>query len=135
MGLNKVEIMGNVGNSPAESLRYLSSGTAVCNLRVATTERWVKDGVKQERTEWHRVSLFSKNAENAAKFLTVGRSVFITGRLQTRMWEKDGQKHYSTEIIAQNIQFLGTRPQTEENLPVDNVPGDVQDSVDMEVPL
>lgn len=106
---NRVFIMGNLGQDP--ELRYTASQTPVCTLNVATTDyRTGADGQRQEQTEWHRVVVWSKAAENCAKYLTKGRPVMVEGRLQTRSWEDktSGQKRYMTEIIAQNVQFLGT---------------------------
>lgn len=105
--LNRVVIMGNLGQDP--ELRYTQSQTPVCTLSVATTDyRTSQDGQKQEFTEWHRVVVWSKQAENCAKYLAKGRSVLVEGRLQTRSWEdKQGQKKYVTEIVAQNVQFIG----------------------------
>lgn len=106
--LNRVLIMGNLGQDP--ELRYTQSQTPVCTLNIATTDyRQGPDGQRQELTEWHRVVVWSKQAENCAKYLAKGRSVFVEGRLQTRSWEdKQGQKRYITEIVAQNVQFIGS---------------------------
>lgn len=101
--------IGNLGQDPV--LRYTTKGTAVCNLSVATNDYW-KDaqGNPQERTEWHRVVVFGKQAENCAKYLRQGRQVMVEGRLQTRKWEdKDKQTRYTTEIIARRVDFLGGR--------------------------
>lgn len=106
--LNRVVIMGNLGQDP--ELRYTQSQTPVCTLSVATTDyRTGADGQRQEQTEWHRVVVWSKQAENCAKYLAKGRSVLVEGRLATRSWEdqKTGQKRYVTEIIANNVQFIG----------------------------
>lgn len=104
--MNKVIIVGHLGQDP--ELRYTASQTAVCNISVATKERG-KDGV--DRTEWHRVILFNKNAENAQKYLAKGRQILIEGRLQTRQWEdKDGIKRYVTEIICDRMEFVGSNP-------------------------
>jgi len=105
--LNRVLIIGNLGQDP--EIRYTQNQTAVCTLSIATTDvRTGQDGQRQEFTEWHRVVVWNKAAENCAKYLTKGRPVFIEGRLQTRSWEdKTGQKRYTTEIIANNVQFLG----------------------------
>ncbi|MBC62509.1 MAG: single-stranded DNA-binding protein [Zetaproteobacteria bacterium] len=103
--LNKVIVMGNLGQDP--ELRYTQSQTAVCTLNIATTEVWSKDGQRQEQTEWHRVIVWNRQAENCAKYLAKGRAVFIEGKLQTRSWEdKNGQKRYTTEITASNVQFM-----------------------------
>jgi single-strand DNA-binding protein len=107
--LNKVIILGNLGQDP--ELRHTQSQAAVCTLNVATTEyRTGQDGVRQEFTDWHRVVVWNRQAENCAKYLAKGRSVMVEGRLQTRSWEdKQGQKRYTTEIIAQSVQFVGSR--------------------------
>lgn len=105
-GVNKVIIVGRLGVDP--ELKTLSSGQNVCRLSVATSENWTgKDGQKQERTEWHRVVVWGRQAENCGKHLSKGRQVYIEGRLQTRQWEDQGQKKYSTEIVANTVQFLG----------------------------
>jgi single-strand DNA-binding protein len=107
-GLNKVMIIGNLGRDP--EVKYLPSGQAVANFSVATSRAWTdKDGKKEERTEWHRVVSFGKLAEICGEYLSKGRQVYIEGRLQTRDWEKDGQKHYTTEIVASDVVFLGSR--------------------------
>ncbi|MGE0171772.1 MAG: single-stranded DNA-binding protein [Oligoflexales bacterium] len=106
--VNRVIILGNLGQDP--EVRYTPSGAAVCTLSVATTDSRVdKSGQKQESTEWHRVVVWNKQAENCAKYLKKGRSVYVEGRLQTRSWDDktSGQKRYSTEIIAQTVQFIG----------------------------
>ncbi|NBQ54633.1 MAG: single-stranded DNA-binding protein [Proteobacteria bacterium] len=105
--LNRVLIIGNLGQDP--ELRYTPNQVAVATLNVATTEsRPGADGQRQEVTEWHRVIVWNKQAENCAKYLAKGRTVFVEGKLQTRSWEdKTGQKRYTTEIVAQNVQFLG----------------------------
>lgn len=105
--LNRVVILGNLGQDP--ELRYTQSQTPVCTLSVATTEyRPGPDGQRQELTEWHRIVVWGRMAENASKYLTKGRSVLVEGRIQTRNWEdKSGQKRYVTEIVATNLQFVG----------------------------
>jgi single-strand DNA-binding protein len=106
--VNKVIVLGNLGAKP--ELKYLPSGGAVCELRVATNEVFTdKNQQKQERTEWHRIVVWGKMGENCAQYLDKGRSVFVEGRLQTRSWDdkKTGEKRYATEIVAQNVQFLG----------------------------
>jgi single-strand DNA-binding protein len=106
-GLNKVLLIGNLGADP--ELKYSQGGGAIMNLRIATTERYVtKGGEKQERTEWHRVVMFGTRADALNKYLSKGQTVYIEGRLQTRSWEdKDGNKRYSTEIVANDLLFLG----------------------------
>lgn len=106
--VNKVIILGNLGQDP--ELRSTPSGTPVCTLSVATTDvRTDANGMRQDKTEWHRVIVWNKQAENCAKFLSKGRSVYIEGRIQTRSWDdQNGQKRYSTEIVAQTVQFIGS---------------------------
>ena len=105
--LNRAIIVGNLGADP--ELRYTASNKPVCNLRVATSETVKRaDGTKQERTEWHRVVVFGEQGENCAKYLTKGRAVCVEGRIQTRSWDdKDGQKRYATEVVADRVVFLG----------------------------
>lgn len=107
-GVNKVIIVGRLGADP--ELKSVGQGQSVARLNVATSEAWTsKDGQKQERTEWHRIVVWGRQAENCAKHLSKGRQVYIEGRLQTRSWEDatSGQKKYATEIVAQTVQFLG----------------------------
>lgn len=106
MSLNKAMVIGNLGADP--EVRYTQSGTAVANLSIATNETWKdKSGEKQERTEWHKVVVFGRTAENVGKYLKKGRQVYIEGRIQTKDWEdRDGNKRYTTEIVAQNVTFL-----------------------------
>ncbi len=108
-GLNKVMLIGNLGRDP--EIRYSQSGLAVVNFTIATSEQWTDKGTgeRQEKTEWHRIVVFGKQAETCSKYLSKGSSIYIEGRLQTRSWEKDGQTHYTTEIVASNFQFLGGR--------------------------
>ena len=107
--VNKVILLGNLGRDP--ETRYTTGGDAVTNLSIATSEQWKdKSGEKQERTEWHRVVLFGRQAEIAGEYLKKGRSVYIEGRLQTRKYaDKDGVEKYSTEIVADRMQLLGSR--------------------------
>ncbi len=105
--VNKVILLGNLGRDP--ETRYTTGGDAVTNLSIATSEQWKdKNGDKQERTEWHRVVLFGRQAEVAGEYLKKGRSVYIEGRLQTRKYnDKDGVEKYSTEIVADRMQLIG----------------------------
>jgi single-strand DNA-binding protein len=107
--VNKVILLGNLGRDP--ETRYTTGGDAVTNLRIATSEQWKdKSGEKQERTEWHSVVLFGRQAEVAGEYLKKGRSVYIEGRLQTRKYtDKEGVEKYSTEIVADRMQLLGGR--------------------------
>lgn len=106
MSLNKVMLLGRLGADP--ELRYTQSGQAVCTFNVATSERYKSGEEWQERTEWHRIVVWGRQGENAAEYLAKGREVFIEGRLQTRKWQdKSGTDRYTTEIVANNVQFLG----------------------------
>ena len=108
-GINKVILVGNLGNDP--DTRYLPDGGAVTNISIATSESW-KDrntGQQNERTEWHRVVFFRRLAEIAGEYLKKGSKVYIEGKLRTRQWEKEGQKHYTTEIVADEMQMLDSR--------------------------
>src|SRR5581483_3549019 len=105
--VNKVILIGNLGADP--ELKYTPSSRALCNLRIATTDVFKdKSGQRQERTEWHRVTVWGDQAENCSKYLSKGRSVYIEGRLQTRSYDKDGQKHYATDVVADRVVFLGS---------------------------
>lgn len=108
--VNKIILIGNLGADPEK--RYMGNGGAVCNLRLATTDRWTdKQGAKQERTEWHRVVVYGPQAENCEKYLAKGRQVYIEGSIRTRQWQdQQGQTRYTTEVIAQRVQFLGGSP-------------------------
>lgn len=108
-GVNLAIILGNVGRDP--ELSYTPSGVAVCKLSVATSEQWTdkQSGQKQERTEWHKIVIWQRTAENAAKFLQKGQSVYIEGKIKTRSWDdkQTGEKRYMTEIHAERVVFLG----------------------------
>lgn len=107
--VNKVILVGNLGADP--EVRYLPSGEAVANLRLATTDTWKdKDGNKQEATEWHRVSYFGRQAEVCGQYLKKGSQIYVEGSIRTRKWQdKDGQDRYSTEIKGDRMQMLGGR--------------------------
>ncbi len=108
--VNKVILMGNLGRDP--EVRYTPSGSAVCNVSVATTRQWKakESGERQEETEWHRVVFFDRLAEIAGEYLKKGRPVYVEGRLKTRKWtDKDGVEKYTTEIFATEMQLLGGR--------------------------
>jgi single-strand DNA-binding protein len=107
-GVNKVILIGHLGADP--EVRYTANGMAVAQISLATTERVpVGEGNWEDRTEWHRVVAFGKTAENCGNYLSKGRQVYIEGKLQTRQWEDaQGVKRYTTEIVARNIQFLGS---------------------------
>ena len=107
-GINKVIIVGRLGNDP--EIKTLPSGQVMAQFSVATSENWTdKEGQKQERTEWHRVVVWSKLADICGKYLSKGRQVYVEGRLQTRSWEdQQGQKRYTTEVVGATVQFLGS---------------------------
>lgn len=107
--VNKVILVGNLGRDP--EMRYMPSGDALASFSVATTDSWKdKNGQKQERTEWHRISMFGKLAEIAGEYLKKGSSVYIEGRLQTRKWQdKEGNERQTTEVVADRMQMLGGR--------------------------
>jgi single-strand DNA-binding protein len=109
-GVNKVILVGNLGKDP--ETRYMPSGSAVTNLTLATSESW-KDkqtGDQQERTEWHKIAMFGRLAEIAAEYLRKGSQVYIEGKIRTRKWQdKEGKDRYTTEIIADEMQMLGSR--------------------------
>ena len=108
-GVNKVILIGNLGQDP--EVRYMPNGNAVTNFTLATSETW-KDkntGADQEKTEWHRCVAFRKPAEIIGEYMRKGSKIYVEGRLQTRQWEKEGQKHYTTEIVVDHFQFLDSR--------------------------
>src|SRR5262245_12849889 len=109
-GVNKAIIIGNLGKDP--ELRYTNSGTPVARFSVATTESWnnKQTNAKEEKTEWHSIVVWGKMAEICGEYLKKGRPVYLEGRIQTRSWDdKEGKKRYTTEIVASNVQFLGSR--------------------------
>ncbi|QAX81663.1 single-stranded DNA-binding protein [Candidatus Pseudomonas adelgestsugas] len=117
-GVNKVILIGTCGQDP--EVRYLPNGNAVINLSLATNEQWIDKQTSQkiEKTEWHRVAMFGKVAEIAGEYLRKGSQVYIEGKLQTREWEKDGIKRYTTEIVVDmqgTMQLLGSRSQGDQH--------------------
>jgi len=106
-GVNKVILVGHLGANP--EVRYTAGGQAVANLRLATTERWVnKNGERTEQTEWHRVVAWGKLAEICSQYLTKGKQIYVEGKIRTRQWQdQQGQKRYSTEVVANNMVMLG----------------------------
>ena len=115
-GINKVILVGNLGRDP--ETRYMPSGNAVTNVSVATSKSW-KDrdsGEQKDRTEWHRVVFFNRLAEIANEYLKKGSKVYVEGELRTREWEREGQKHYTTEVVANEMQMLDNRG----DMPVSN---------------
>jgi single-strand DNA-binding protein len=108
-GVNKVILVGNVGKDP--EVKYTASGSAIANISIATSESW-KDkntGKLEEKTEWHRVVFFGKLAEIVGEYVRKGSKVYVEGALRTREWEKDGSKHYTTEVVAAEMQMLDSR--------------------------
>ena len=106
--VNKVILVGNLGKDP--EIRYMPNGEAVANFSIATTDSWKdKQGQKQEKTEWHNIVMYRRLAEIAGEYLKKGRPVYVEGRLQTRKWQtKEGQDRYTTEIVADQMQMLGS---------------------------
>lgn len=115
MSINKVMLFGRLGQDP--ELKYTPAGAPVCNFSVATSESWTdKNGQKQEKTEWHRIVVWGKLAELCNQYLAKGRQAIIEGKLQTRSWDdKDGNKRYVTEILANSVQFVGGEPRGSNN--------------------
>src|SRR5262245_535367 len=140
-GVNKVILVGNLGANP--EMRFTQGGQAIANLRIATTERWTdRSGQRQEATEWHRVVLFGKTAEIAGQYLTKGRQVYIEGRIRTRQWQdQQGQKRYTTEIVATNMTLLGGRGERAPEEagatvpPDDSIPADFGGGPDDDIPF
>ena len=130
-GINKAILIGRLGGDP--EVRYTPSGVAVANFNIATSEEWKdKDtGEKKERTEWHRIVAWRKLGEICGEYLSKGKQVYVEGRIQTRSWDdRDGNKRYTTEIIATDIQFLGAkdaaetvRPQSASTVSFQGAPG------------
>ena len=126
-GINKVILIGRLGSDP--EVRYTPSGVAVANFNIATSEEWKdKDtGEKRERTEWHRIVVWRRLGEICGEYLSKGRQVYVEGRLQTRDWEdRDGNKRYTTEIVANDVQFLGSRDSSDSGRPRSTGPADFQ---------
>ena len=116
IGVNKTIIVGNLGQDP--EMRYLPSGSAVTNISVATSESWTdQQGQKQELVEWHKIIFFNRLAEIANEYLRKGSKVYIEGSLRTNSWEKDGLKHYSTEIVAREMKMLDSRNDQQQSRP------------------
>lgn len=120
-GVNKAILIGNLGRDP--ELRYTENGTAVCNFSLATSEKWTdKSGEKQKRTEWHRIVVWGKQAENCSEYLKKGRSTYVEGRIQTREWnDKEGEKRTTVEINAINVTFLGGEKEAHHSEPDDGL--------------
>ncbi len=111
MSVNRCTLVGRLGK--AVELRYTKSGMAVANFSIATSDSYTdKQGQKVENTEWHKIVIWGKLGETANKYLEKGMEVYLEGKLQTRMWEKDGHKNYTTEIVVSTMKFIGNRKQT-----------------------
>ena len=108
-GINKVILVGRLGSDP--EVRYTPDGTAVANFSIATSDEWTDKATneKKERTEWHRIVAWRRLGEICGEYLSKGKQVYVEGKLQTRSWEKDGVTRYTTEIVASDVQFLGSR--------------------------
>jgi single-strand DNA-binding protein len=128
--LNKVMIIGNVGRDP--EMRYTPNGSAVTSFSVAVSRRWTsQDGQQQDETEWFNVVTWNKLAETCSEYVKKGRSVFVEGRLRTRSWDgQDGQKHYRTELIAQDVRFLDSGQSANRPPRAEGGPGRPQDDLD-----
>lgn len=126
-GINKVILIGNLGGDP--EVRYLANGDAVCNFSIAVNESWKdKDGQKQEKTEWVNIVVWKKLAEVCAEYLKKGKQVYIEGKIQTRKWDdKEGNKRYSTEVLAHQMQMLNDSPT--DHTPEDTPPSPGDDDV------
>jgi single-strand DNA-binding protein len=124
MSVNKVILVGNLGKDP--DVRYTQTGSAVANFSIATSEQWNdRDGKRQERTEWHNIVVWGKQAESCGQYLSKGRQVYVEGSIRTRSYDdKSGNKRYITEIVAQRIQFLGGGGGTRLPQQTDAAPGD-----------
>jgi len=111
---NHAVVLGNLGRDP--EVRYTQSGQAVASFSVATTDRWTdKDGGQKEKTEWHRITVWGKQAENCGQYLKKGSQCLVEGKLQTREWlDKEGKKNYTTEIVAKQVQFIGAKQSSSE---------------------
>lgn len=143
--VNKVILLGALGQDP--TTRFMPNGEAVTNFSMATSDSWKdKQGQKQERTEWHNVVMYRKLAEIAGEYLKKGAPVYIEGKLQTRKWEKDGVTRYTTEIIADSMQMLGSKaksndaddastPPAENNAPSKQESYDPMDDLESDIPF
>lgn len=112
MSLNKVQLIGYLGRKP--EVRYMQSGDAVANVSIAMTEKWKdrQSGQQREHTEWMRLVFFRKLAEVVERYLGKGSQIYVEGRLRTRQWERNGEKHYTTEVVVDNLQMLDRRAES-----------------------
>ena len=128
MTVNKAILVGNLGADP--ETRTTQGGSTVCNLRLATTSRVKRGEQWEDATEWHRVVCFGRTAENVARFCTKGKSIYVEGRIQTSKWtDKDGNDKYTTEIVADDIRFLGGRDEPREQSRGSRAPTGVSDDI------
>ena len=119
-GVNRVQLLGNIGQDP--ELRTTPGGQTVLNIRLATTETYFdKNQLKQERTDWHNVTVWGKRAEALSRILSKGSQIFVEGRIQTRSYEKNGEKRYATDINASNIVLCGKRQQQAKDAAEDDI--------------
>lgn len=140
-GVNKVIIIGRLGQDP--EVRYTTDGTAVASFSIATSDNWTDKatGEKKERTEWHRIVAWRRLGEICGEYLSKGRQVYVEGKLQTRSWEKEGVTRYTTEIVASDVQFLGSRDAGDGNRSHSNAPppqaqdSPYQESSDDDIPF
>lgn len=134
-GINKVILVGNIGQDP--EARYMPNGNAVTNCTLATSESW-KDkntGQQQEKTEWHRLTFYGKLAEIVAEYVRKGSKLYVEGKLQTRSWEQDGIKRYATDIICNEMQMLDGKPQGQQKQGEAGIPADVDSFEDSDIPF
>lgn len=122
-GVNKVILLGRLGKDPDS--RTTPGGQQVCNFSIATSESYVKDGKKEEKTEWHDIVLWGKLAELAGKYLNKGDNVYVEGKIQTRSWEKDGQVIHKKEVVASSMTFVETQKKQQSASQHPNYAGDV----------
>jgi len=140
-GINKVILIGNLGSDP--EVRYTPDGTAVANFSIATSDEWTDKATneKKKRTEWHRIVAWRRLGEICGEYLSKGKQVYVEGKLQTSSWEKDGVTRYTTEIVASDVQFLGSRnsadtyrPQGPAETPESSAPS-IPDKQDDDIPF
>lgn len=125
--INHVFLIGNLGQDP--NVKFLESGTAVCNFSVACTESWTKDGEKKESTEWVNIETWDKLAEICGEYLVKGKQVYLEGKIKTEKWDKDGQTHYRTKVVCHVMKMLGGKKSKPDDgyKPPDELPGDDDD--------
>lgn len=134
--INRVTLIGRVGQDHPE-VKYATTGTAVCNFSIATSESWKdKNGDKQEKTEWVKIVAFGRTAEICGEYLTKGKQIYISGKLQTRQWETDnGEKRYTTEVVANVMQMLGGKNDNQDSSGSDDVGYVGEDKGDESIPF